>query len=99
MVSVADGGKTEQTVANPGSPLISVYSKIIIRMDEYGCRSDSNFNDCIENSSVGSGDVEPEADVYTDLEPDTKFVVTSHLASLFRYFSFFVSLDLLFVAH
>ena len=87
MVSVADGGKTEQIVANPGSPLISVYSKIIIRMDEYGCRSDSNFNDCIENSSVGTGDV------YTDLELRYQIVVTSH-----RYFSFFVSINLLFVA-
>ena len=93
MVSVDDGGKTEQTVANPGSPVISVYSKIMIRRDEYGCRSDSNFNGSIQSSSVGTGDVEPGADVCTDLEARYQIVVTSY-----RYFSFFVSLDLLLVA-
>ena len=85
MVSVDDGGKTEQTVANPGSP--------VIRRDEYGCRSDSNFNGRVQSSSVGTGDVEPGADVCTDLEARYQIVVTSY-----RYFSFFVSLDLLLVA-
>ena len=97
MVAVGDGDNIEQAVANPGSPVISVDSKIMIRRDERGCRSDSNFNDSIQKLSVGAGDVDPEADVYTDLEP--RYQISRHFTSLFRYFSFFVSLDLLLVAY
>lgn len=80
MVPVGDGDITEQTVAKPGSPVISVDSRIMIRRDEDGCRSDSNFYDSIQKSSVGTGDVEFETDpMYIRiLNPDTEFVVTSH---------------------